>query len=216
LVANIHMKKIDITRWGRKEHFDFFQNRARPCVCVSSIVNVENLIRYRKATKTRFSDCLYYSAMYASNLIREFRYRLVDRCPVEFQVVDAAFTYIPKGKELHSNCVAVYDDKFSIFSENIELVRNEADKISTLNPVGGESQGLIYLSCLSSIFFTSVTNPWGDPWIDTVPRIIFGKVVDNIMPISVELLHSFADGRHIASFLDCVQDILANPGSYLE
>jgi len=215
-MVNVCMKKIDVARWGRKEHFDFFQNRARPCICVSSVVNVENIIRYRKAIEIRFTDCLYYSAMYASNLVREFRYRLVDRCPVEFQVVDAAFTYIPKEKELHSNCVAAYENKFSIFRDNIELARNEADKKPTLTPVGGESQGLIYLSCLNSIFFTSMTNPWGDPWLDTVPRIIFGKVVDNIMPISIELLHSFADGKHIASFLDCVQDVLASPGSYLE
>jgi len=210
------MNKLDITRWDRKDHFNFFQNRINPCVCISSTVNVENLIYYRENIEVRFTDCIYYSAMHASNSIKEFRYRLVDRCPVEFHRVDAAFTYVPNGQKLHSNCVAVYDNKFSVFCGNIETARTAADKCPTLTPTGGESQGLIYLSCLNNIFFTSMSNPWGDPWIDTVPRIVFGKVNDNIMPISIEVLHSFADGRHIASFLDCVQDILANPANYLE
>jgi hypothetical protein len=61
---------------------------------------------------------------------------------------------------------------------------------------------LLYFSVLPGLAFSSLSNPWGDPWVDSVPRIIFGKVVETVrgvqeIPVSVEALHSLVDGVHI-------------------
>ncbi|MHC1712306.1 MAG: CatA-like O-acetyltransferase [Solidesulfovibrio sp.] len=211
------MKRIEVSQWDRRDHFEFFQERRNPCLCISSGVNVENLTQYRQGNPVRFTDCVYYAAMLAANAVKELRYRLVNRSPVEFSRVNAAFTYVPSGRELHSNCVASFDKVFSIFQENIQCSRNAADINPTLTPEGGESQGLVYMTCLPTVFFTSLTNPWGDPWVDTVPRVAFGKVNDEkMMPISVEALHSFVDGKHVGEFLESVQEIVANPQYYFD
>lgn len=210
------MMLIDMDTWPRKEHFAFFQNRRNPCFSITFPVNVRNLLRFRAAQgneKKRFTDYVYHAVMTSANAVPEFRMRLVDKKPVIFPVVDAAFTYLPRDRDLHANCISAYDAAFSVFSRNIQAARNAADASPTLAPEGCESQGLIYLTCVSDIPFTAVTNPWDDPWTDSVPRIALGMAdpAAGTMPVSVEALHSFIDGRHVAAFLKCLSGILETP-----
>lgn len=210
------VKYIDIDSWDRKEHFDFFQANRNPCLCITAHVDVKEVLEFRKRQalqRPRFTDCVYYSIMKSANAIPEFRMRIVDRRPVEFGRIHAGFTYVSKESRLHSNCVAQFDDSFALFSQAIQSARDAADLAPTLTPAGGESQALVYMSCLPSVSFTAFSNPWDDPWTDTVPRIAFGKAAPdtNTMPVSIEALHSFIDGTHIASFLGCLEAILNDP-----
>ncbi|NDY57850.1 chloramphenicol acetyltransferase [Desulfovibrio sulfodismutans] len=212
------IRSIDMDTWPRKAHFAFFQNRKNPCLSLTFPVNVAGLLRFRAAqgeTKRRFTDYVYHAVMASVNAIPEFCMRLVDKKPVLFSKVDSAFTYIPKGRDLHANCIAAYDAAFSTFSRNIQAARDAADASPTLAPEGCDSQGLVYLTCLPDIPFTAVANPWDDPWTDSVPRIAMGMVdpAAGTMPVSVEALHSFVDGRHIAAFLKGLSGILETPES---
>ncbi len=213
------MNYIAIGDWPRREHFAFFQERRNPCLCITARVDAGGLLAFRKRlgrNRPRFTDCVYYAVMKAANAIPEFRMRLVDRQPALFERVDAAFTYVPKGRELHANCLAAYDEAFPVFMKNVQEAREEADARPTLTPPGGESQGLVYLSCLPDIDFTSASNPWGDPWTDTVPRVLAGKAdpASGMMPVSVEALHSFVDGRHAAAFFKGLSMVLAEAFSF--
>ena len=94
------MKFLDDS-WERSEHFSFFQSRKNPCFSISFSANVAHLYDLKKQHGFRFTDCLYFAAMLAVNGVAGFRQRIVDLRPVEFESVDAAFTYIPKGRSLH-------------------------------------------------------------------------------------------------------------------
>ena len=207
------MKFLDDS-WERSEHFSFFQSRKNPCFSISFSANVAHLYDLKKQHGFRFTDCLYFAAMLAVNGVAGFRQRIVDLRPVEFESVDAAFTYIPKGRSLHCNCVATFDHKFSVFSSNISAARASADQKPTLCPEGGDAQSLIYFSCLPDIPILSVTNPWGDPWVDSVPRILFGKMDSGNITVSIEALHSFIDGIHLAEFYKLFSQILETPQEY--
>ncbi len=210
------MRFIDPDTWPRRQHFQFFQNRRNPCFSLTVQMDVTQLVAFRKAGEqsgVRFTDYIYYAIVKSVNETSEFRMRLVNRCPVEFCAVNGAFTYMPKNCSAHANCIAAFDDMFSVFSHNIQEARNAADNNPSLTPEGGESQALVYMTCLPNVTFTALTNPWGDPWEDSVPRIAFGKFDSKtgLMPVSVEVLHSFIDGVHMTSFLECMAGILANP-----
>ena len=208
------MKFLDDS-WERSEHFSFFQSRKNPCFSISFSANVAHLYDLKKQHGFRFTDCLYFAAMLAVNGVAGFRQRIVDLRPVEFERIDAAFTYIPKGRSLHCNCVATFDHKFSVFSRNISAARASADQKPTLCPEGGDAQSLIYFSSLPDIPILSVTNPWGDPWVDSVPRILFGKMDSGNITVSIEALHSFIDGIHLAEFYKLFSQILESPQEYL-
>jgi chloramphenicol O-acetyltransferase type A len=212
------MQHIEMDDWPRKAHFEFFQNRKNPCLSITAPVGVAGLLRYRAAQappKKRLTDYLYHAIMTAINAIPEFRMRLVDNKPVIFSRVDSAFTYIPRGRDLHANCIAAYDPAFSVFSSHVQAARDAADAAPTLAPEGCQSQGLIYLTCLPDIPFTAITNPWDDPWSDSVPRIAVGMAdpAAGTMPVAVEALHSFIDGKHAAAFLKGLGALLAHPES---
>jgi len=203
---------IDMTSWNRREHFAFFQGRRNPLVCVTAPVDAGGIVAFRKdrgAARPKFTDCLYYAVMTAVNAIPEFRMRLVGRQPVIFGKIDAAFTHTPKGRELHANVVAPYDADFKTFEVNMRAGREASDARPTLAPDGGDSQGLVYLSSTPGIAFTAASNPWGDPWEDSVPRVLAGKIdpETNKIPISVEALHSFIDGRHLEAFFQGVEAV---------
>ncbi len=93
--------------------------------------------------------------------------------------------------------------------------RLQADQRPSLTPAGVEKQDLLYLTMLPGIAFTSFSNPWGDPDEDSVPRITFGKVVEPAprhfeVPVSVEALHSFIDGRHFQAFFEALAGLAAH------
>ena len=210
------MKLIDLNTWTRREHFAFFQSRRNPCMAVTATVCVESLLRFRRQCgqdRPRLSDCVYYAVMRSANAVPELRQRLVDLSPVEFVQVDAAFTYQPKGRELHANCVAAYDISFTRFRQTMDASRQAADAAPTLTPPGGESQGLIYMTNLPGVAFTALSNPWDDPWRDSVPRVAFGKIDPSrlTMPVALEALHSFVDGRHAGAFFAGLETVLADP-----
>ena len=207
------MKYLDDS-WERSEHFSFFQSRKNPCFSVSFSANAAHLYALKKQNGFRFTDCLYFAAMLAVNGVAGFRQRIVNLRPVEFERIDAAFTYIPKGRSLHCNCVAKFDHKFSVFSSNISTARASADQRPTLCPEGGDAQSLIYFSSLPDIPILSATNPWGDPWVDSVPRILFGKMESGNITVSIEALHSFIDGIHLAEFYKLFLQILESPQEY--
>ena len=208
------MKFLDDS-WERSEHFSFFQSRKNPCFSISFSANVAHLYDLKKQHGFRFTDCLYFAAMLAANGVESFRQRIVDLRPVEFESIDAAFTYIPKGRTLHCNCVAKFDAKFSVFSSNISAARALADQNPTLCPEGGAAQSLIYFSCVPDIPILSATNPWGDPWVDSVPRFLFGKMDDSgNTTMAIEALHSFIDGIHLAEFYKLFTKILDSPEHY--
>lgn len=202
--------QIDIAKWSRREHFAFFQGRRNPCLSVTSRLNARRVVEYRANCKTnRLSSLLYRAVMKAVNGIPEFKMRIIDLRPVEFEYVDAAFTYVPKSSEhkLHSNCIAAWDEDAKRFMDNVENAMRLSEVNPTLCPDGGASQQLVYLTMLRDFDFTSITNPWGDPWVDTVPRIAMGMISKDSheFSVSVEALHSFVDGRHVAAFLQAFQ-----------
>ncbi|QCC84383.1 chloramphenicol acetyltransferase [Desulfovibrio desulfuricans] len=208
------MKYLDDS-WERNEHFNFFQSRKNPCFSVSFSANVAQLCVVKKQHGFRFTDCIYFAAMLAANSVAGFRQRIVNLRPAEFDSIDAAFTYIPKGRALHCNCVAKFDKKFSAFSSNITAARTVADQAPTLYPEGGDAQSLIYFSCVPDIPILSATNPWGDPWVDTVPRFLFGKIDSSgNITVSIEALHSFIDGIHLAEFYKLFTQVLESPHEY--
>ena len=87
------MKFLDDS-WERNEHFNFFQSRKNPCFSVSFSANVARLYEVKKQNGFRLTDCIYFAAMLAVHGVAGFRQRIVNLRPVEFDCIDAAFTYI--------------------------------------------------------------------------------------------------------------------------
>lgn len=225
LLTESKMEIIDLEKWERTEHFNFFQS-IRSCQYGTTVQqDVTELYKFRKEENKkgrglRFSDILYFFAIKTCNNIPELKTRIVDGQPAIFDVVHPAFTYIPKGRNLHANVLCRYADSYAKQAMNIEAARLHADASPTLTPQGGDKQNLIYFSVVAGVAFTAASNPWGDCNCDSVPRILFGQMTETEsgrkqLPIAVELLHSLADGRHLAEFYKQFNEMCKNPADYI-
>ncbi|NDV28734.1 chloramphenicol acetyltransferase [Desulfovibrio sp. JC010] len=218
------MELLDLETWERAEHYNFFGHMQNSQYGFTVQQDVTELCAYRKdqigcSVKIRFSSMLYYLATRAANEIPEFRTRRIDGKPVIFDVIHPAFTYIPKGRNLHANCLCRLGNDFCDTAANIEAARDAADANPTLTPAGGDKQNLFYFSIVSGVEFTSASNPWGDS-ADTAPRILFGNITENesgrkIMSISIEARHEFMDGKHFGEFFSKFDAMCKKPGEYL-
>ncbi|WP_432735764.1 CatA-like O-acetyltransferase [Maridesulfovibrio sp. FT414] len=226
LCSESRMEIIDLETWERTEHFNFFQSLQKCNYGTTVQVDVSTLYDFRKEAnnnggKLRFSDLVYFFAMKAVNAIPELRTRIVDGNPVIFDVVHPAFTYIPKGRSLHANVVCRYAENYAEQSKYFEIARNNSDIAPTLSPEGGNKQNLIYFSIVTGVPFSAASNPWGDCSCDSVPRILFGQMHETesgrkMLPVSIELLHSLADGRHLAEFYRVFTELCSNPQNEIQ
>ncbi|WP_415717234.1 CatA-like O-acetyltransferase [Maridesulfovibrio sp.] len=220
------MEFLDLSTWERSEHFNFFQSLCTSRYGFTVQQDVSELCNFRikqqeNGTKLRFSDMLYYLATRAANEVPEFRTRIVSGKPAIFDVIHPAFTYIPKGRNLHANCLCSLGRDFRETATNIEIARQAADKTPTLTPEGGEKPNLFYFSIVNGVAFTSASNPWGDCTVDSVPRILFGHITENdsgrkTMPVAVEALHGLIDGKHFGEFFQKFDLMCKEPEKYLK
>ncbi|WP_321403367.1 CatA-like O-acetyltransferase [Maridesulfovibrio sp.] len=224
LTPQSKMELLDMETWERAEHYLFFSSMSNSQYGFTVQQDITGLCNYREginngSTKIRFSSMLYYLATRAANKIPEFRTRRVEGKPVIFDVIHPAFTYIPKGRNLHANCLCTFDKNFKETAANIEIARHASDENPTLNPAGGDKQHFFYFSVVNGVGFTAASNPWGDTE-DSAPRILFGNIVQNesgqkIMPVSVEARHEFMDGKHFGEFFSRFDTMCKDPGKYL-
>ncbi len=216
---------LDMEKWERAEHFNFFQSMRNSQYGFTVQQDVTELLAYRKnqntkSDKLRFSDMLYYLATLAGNKIPELRTRIVEGKPAIYDVIHPAFTYIPKGRNLHANCLCRLGRDFKETSANIDSARQSADENPLLTPAGGEQPNLFYFSVVNGISFTSASNPWGDCNVDSVPRILFGHITENesgrkFMPVTAEALHGLMDGKHFGDFFKIFDEMCRKPEDYL-
>lgn len=226
LLPESRMEIIDLEKWERTEHFNFFQSIKNCNYGTTVQQDITALYEFRRnsngnGTRMRFSDLIYFFAIKAVNRIPELRSRIVDGRPVMFDVVHPAFTYIPEGRELHANVLCAFSDDYKTQVVNFDAARNNSDAAPTLTPAGGDKQNLVYFSVVAGVPFTSASNPWGDCAYDSVPRILFGQMHTSesgrkLLPVSIELLHSLADGKHLAEFYRMFGEMCTEPEKYLK
>ncbi len=65
-------KEININKWERKEHFEFYSNIATPHYCVAFNIDVTNLLAFTRKNNVSFYYSLIYLCTQSINEIDEF------------------------------------------------------------------------------------------------------------------------------------------------
>jgi chloramphenicol O-acetyltransferase type A len=149
---------------------------------------------------------LFYSQL-AANSIREFRLRWLGEKLVEFQSIEATQTIL-NDDETFSFCY--FEAKPTVF-EYVEAGLASREKYIKLKTFDVEADriDLIYYSVIPWVSFTSFKHASSGDRLQTVPRIVFGKVFVSgdreLMPLSVEAHHAMMDGIHVGRFFERFQ-----------
>jgi chloramphenicol O-acetyltransferase type A len=200
------MREIDISKWNRKEHFEFFSKMASPFFGITTEVNCTICYNAAKEKGRSFFATYLHKSMIAANSIEELKYRIVDDKVVAFDTINAgatigredgtfAFVFIPFSNDFETFNAALQSE--------IAAVRNSTGLRLNDDDV---KKDLIRHSTFPWYSFTALLHPTNFNPKETVPKITFGKFSvrnnEKMLPVSIEAHHGLVDGLHIAEYLD--------------
>ena len=210
-------KYLDAENWSRRNLFNFFLSYDNPYFNVCLRLDITEL---RAALRARpnagISLAYHYFALRIANEFAPFHYRLREGKVLIHESINGGTT------------VLLPDDSFTFayFEYYKDFDRFVKDAQESINAVlGGTSfeptprDNLIYFTTLPWISFTSFAHARKFGRGDSVPRIAFGKFVNEngrtLLPFSVEVHHALMDGVHVGRYLNRLQEALAKPEEFL-
>ncbi len=202
--------ELDLKNWNRYEHFKFFSSFDEPFFGVT--VNVDCTKTYKQAKENNTSFFLNYlhKSLKAANSIDAFKYRIEKDKVFLYDQVNASPT-INRPNGTFGFSYMEYKESFEEFSRLAMLVMEKVRNSNSLIPAG-EGQNVIHYSSLPWLNFTSVSHARHFKYMDSCPKISFGKMtpIEGVykMPISIHVNHALVDGIHVGEFVDRFQALL--------
>jgi chloramphenicol O-acetyltransferase type A len=208
------MKRIiDLENWNRKEHYHFFSSFDEPFFGIVATINCTNA--YNICKEQNWSFYLYYlfQSLKAANEIEEFKYRIENENIVIYDQIHASSTISREDHTFAFSFIPFTTD----FNEFCLTAKNEIDQIrnSTGLRLNENTKRLdvIHFSTIPWINFTGVTHARNFKYKDSVPKITFGKFVQDkdklLMPVSINAHHGLMDGYHVGRFLELFEQLMS-------
>jgi chloramphenicol O-acetyltransferase type A len=173
-------------------------------------VDVTALYDFCKRNELSYALTVLFYSQLAANQIREFRIRLLDGRPVEFDSIEATQTILNDDETFSFSYFEAKPDVFEFNRAGREALE-KYKRLKTFDVERGRLD-LIYYSVIPWVSFTSFKHASRIDRTQTVPRIVFGKrFVDGDrqkMPVSVEANHTIMDGLHVGRYFILLQELI--------
>lgn len=201
-------KVIDEKNWKRSMHCMIFRNSIEPSFCVTFEIDVTNFLKKIKDQGFSFTIAMVYAICKCANEIEEFRYRFLDGKIVLFDKIDTAFTYLNKDTELFKVVNVPMLDDIKEYIDVATKTANEQKEYFT-GPLGND---VFQCSPMPWMVYTHISHTNSGKKDNATPLFDWGKYYEKddkiVMPLSVQVHHSFVDGIHIGRFNDRLQKYL--------
>ena len=201
-------KIIDEKNWSRSIHCAVFKNCIEPNFCVTFEVDVTNFYNKVRTQNLSFTLSMIYAVCKCGNEIENFRYRFLNGKIILFDKIDTAFTWLDTETELFKVVNVPLTDKLQNY---VALAKNTADsqKEYFTAPLGND---IFQCSPLPFLNYMHISHTNSGKKDNATPLFDWGKfrIADEklLMPLSVQVHHSFVDGLHIGKFADRLQKYL--------
>lgn len=212
------LKKEDLKNVKQFEQFSTYEN---PCFSFNVLMNITELIKYTKETKTRFFANINYLMMCAINTIPEMKLRIVNNEIRLYDVVHSAHLVIDNNDVYHSDGVPFQNDYHKYYkniTEKIDYIKdgNIPEFADSLN------RNEIYFTCIPWIHLEGMIHPYNYSDLEStcVPRICFDKYrqIGNeyFINLNISVCHIFIDGYTLSKAYLKIQEIFDNARNYLK
>ena len=208
------MKYLDINKWKRKEHFEFFSQFDEPFFGVVS--EIECKFAYNLVKEKNYSFFAYYlhKSLVAANEIEEFRHRINDNKIIVYDKVHASPT-IGRDDGTFAFSFMEFSRDFNVFEKSVkdevEAVQNSTGLRLNENEMRND---VIHYSSIPWFKFTGLTHARKLIPGESIPKISFGKIFlrdsQRILPVSINAHHGLIDGFHVGRYLSLFQELMNN------
>ena len=205
---------LDRTAWPRREVYDFFSRMDDPFYMVTFQTDVTAVREYTKRNNLSFYYTMVYLCTAACNAVPAFRLAIRSGQVWELEARSPSFTDLHPGSEVFHIVTMPCAGTLA------EFCRAAAEKSAAQTAFldqQGESDALIYFSCLPWVELTALTNERGHDPDDSVPRIAWGRYTAQDgrlkLGLSLEVNHRLIDGVHIGQFAQALERRIAALGA---
>jgi len=208
-------RRLEIDRWSRRHHYEFFKDYDRPFFNVCAAVDVGRLYDWSKQSDgpSFFLGSLYL-ALTAVNAIEPFRYRIRDDAVVIHDVVHSGTTVL-RQDETFGFAYFEYRSSYAHFETEGREILDRARRASGPLQDRPERDDVIHTSVIPWVYFTGFSHAGKLGVRDSIPKVVFGKHEQREgtrrMPVSVEVHHALMDGLHVGRFFERYQAMLEEP-----
>lgn len=206
------MKYIDIEKWNRKKHYNFFKDLDYPHFNVCANIDITDFLKYTKDNNEPFFISTLYLVMKSINSIKEFRYRMRDDKVVEHEIVHPSFT-IMGDDDVFGFCYVEYSEDFLDFKKRASIAMENAKKEIIMEDEAGKDD-MVFLTSMPWVSFTSISHPIQLKPADSFPRIAWGKFFKENgrvkLPLSVQVHHAMMDGMHVGHLFMKVEQVFSD------
>ena len=192
---------LDMEKYPRQKHFDYFRSLAYPYVGMTVDVDVTDFVAKTRKEGLPFFLTLCYCVAQAANGVPEFRQRIRDNGIIQYDWCQTSHT---EALEDGSYCYCVLESSMS-FREYLPKAL-EAQALAVKQPSlddGEEVDSLLFVSSMPFISYSALVQPVPCP-ADSNPRISWGKYFSRdgrlFLPVTVLCHHALVDAIHISRF----------------
>ncbi len=207
------MKKLDISKWNRREHFEFFSGYRDPIFGIVSPVDCTEAFSKSRRSGPSFFALYLFAVMRAVNAVENFRYRIVDNEVLIHEHIHCTTTIGRKDGTFAFSFVP-YDPDFETFNLSLQAEIKEVNNSKGLrihDEKRASRQDVIYFSAVPWTSFTGLKHAQKGPQ-NSVPMIAVGKAFEQadkmLLPVSVHAHHALMDGFHVAQFFQHLEQYL--------
>jgi chloramphenicol O-acetyltransferase type A len=197
------MNYIDMDKWNRKAHFDFFHRMDYPQFNLCMNIDVTHFLDCTRSNRLSFYYSMIYAATKAANETEEFRCRIRNDRVILHEKVHPSFTDTAQESDLFK---FVTVDMKEGLAEFVHYAKEESGKQEDYFNAGGDRDDLLYITCIPWITFTSLSHTISLRKDDSVPRISWGRYFNEggkvLLPFSVQANHALMDGLHVARYVE--------------
>lgn len=209
-------KEIDIDKYYRKEMFLYFKNNAHCSVSITSKLDVGKLKEFSDKTNTKFYINFLYLLSKVLNSRDDYKlsYLYQEDKLIQFDKVNPCHFIFHKETETITCVYSEYDEDYDTFYKNTKVDIEKGKKNFTYNRDLINHPNYFDASFIPWLHYNSLEIELPDGYLYLMPIINFGKYeVENghlMMPMSVRMNHSTADGFLISNIFLQLQKLIDN------
>lgn len=205
------MKKINISTWKRKQHFEFFNQFEEPFFGVTFEVDMTEAKRLAKSQNVSLFTYYLHKSLAAAMQIENFRYRITPEGEVVLLDTVNASATIMRENETFAFSYIPFNKEIAVFAKSVQKEVDRVQSDDSLFP-RINTDDVMHCSALPWIDFSSITHSRMYKKKDSVPKISYGKITEKenkyTMPVAVYVHHGLVDGLHLSRFKDAFQNLL--------
>lgn len=190
-------------------HYQVFRNSLQPQYCVTFDLDITHFLPVIKGKGYSFTFSFIYAVTKCANRIEEFRCRFVDGKPAVFETINTSFTYLKKGTELFKVVNVPMQDTLEQYVALAKQTEENQTAYFTASAMGND---IYQFSPFPWVSFRHISHTDSGRKDNATPLFDWGKFYEKdqriLLPISVQVHHSFVDGIHIGKLAQSLQEYL--------